>query len=43
MGLPELPDLDATEGFAAVLFADFSPAQTAAVRRALVLMKERTR
>ena len=43
MGLSEIPDLVATEGFAAAFFADFSPAQSAAVRRALVLLKERTR
>jgi DNA-binding transcriptional MerR regulator len=43
MGLPDIPDLNPTDGFAAEFFADFSPAQTAAVQRALVLMKERAR
>jgi DNA-binding transcriptional MerR regulator len=41
--LPESLDLDQPDGFARVLFADFAPAQAAAVRAALVLLQERQR
>jgi DNA-binding transcriptional MerR regulator len=40
-GLPGPQDLDTTDGFAKAFFADFSPAQVAAVRRALSLLQER--
>lgn len=41
--LPQTLDLDAPDGFARVFFADFAPAQAAAMRAALVLLRERQR